>query len=292
MSPRSQAGPNAFSARLLPALAIAVSLGCADATAGLDTNIQSPWVDATNSKVRLISGSVEDDGASALFAGVQIRLDEGWKTYWRNPGDSGVPPSFDWSGSKNLKEAQVLYPAPRRFADASGVAIGYSGEVVFPVRVTPKRPGEPVELKLTVDYGLCKNLCIPNEALLTLELPPHLSTSGDNPVLNRFLKLVPKPTEPGQLPTIRRIDAKLTGDRPRLLIDTEFPANIGGNDLFIESADAFVPVPRRFGPSDGGKRRYAVVFASPAEAERIKGKTLTLTLVYNGGARETSWTAE
>jgi DsbC/DsbD-like thiol-disulfide interchange protein len=267
-------------------------LACAEATAGLDTGIQSPWVDATNSKVRLISGSAEEDGAPALYAGVQIRLDEGWKTYWRNPGDSGVPPSFDWSGSKNLKEAQVLYPAPHRFADASGVAIGYSGEVVFPVRVTPKRAGEPVELKLTVDYGLCKNLCIPNEALLTLELPPHLSTSGDNPVLNRFLKLVPKPTEPGQLPTIVQIDAKLSGDTPRLIIDTEFPANIGGNDLFIESADVFVPVPRRVGPSNGGKRRYAVVFGSPAEAERIKGKTLTLTLVYNGGARESSWTAQ
>ena len=125
------------------------------------------------SKARLVSGTVGGAENGELLAGVQIRLEPGWKTYWRTPGDSGVPPSFDWSGSKNLKEAQVLYPAPHRFADAGGTAIGYEDEVVFPVKITPERPGEPVELKLNVAYGLCKTLCIPNQASLSLELPPQ-----------------------------------------------------------------------------------------------------------------------
>ena len=68
------------------------------------------------------------------------------------PGDSGVPPSFDWTGSKNLKQAEVLYPAPHRFADANGTAIGYDDEVVFPVKLTPEREGEPIELKLAFAY--------------------------------------------------------------------------------------------------------------------------------------------
>ena len=58
----------------------------------------------------------------------------------------------------------MLYPAPHRFADASGTAIGYEDEVVFPVKITPERQGEPVELKLDLDYGLCKTLCIPSQA--------------------------------------------------------------------------------------------------------------------------------
>ena len=74
-----------------------------------------------------------------------------------------MPPSFDWSGSKNLKQAEVLYPAPHSFADASGTAIGYEDEVVFPVKLTPEREGEPIELKLALSYGLCKNLCVPND---------------------------------------------------------------------------------------------------------------------------------
>ncbi len=97
----------------------------------------------------------------------------GWKTYWKNPGDSGVPPSFDWAGSKNLKHAEVLYPAPHRFADANGTAIGYDDQVVFPVKLTPERVGEPIELKLAFAYGLCKDLCIPNDVSLGLTLEPE-----------------------------------------------------------------------------------------------------------------------
>ena len=84
----------------------------------------APWVAATDSKLRLFGGTVKTKDGEQLVAGIQLRMDDGWKTYWRNPGDSGVPPQFDWSGSKNLKEAKVLYPAPYRFADANSTALG------------------------------------------------------------------------------------------------------------------------------------------------------------------------
>src|SRR5215470_19177528 len=133
---------------------------------------QSPWVSSTDSKVRLVSGAVELDGKPCLLGGVQLRMNGGWKTYWRNPGDSGVPPSFDFKGSKNLKQALLLYPAPHRIADANGTAIGYDDEVIFPVKITPERDGEPVDLKLAFEYGLCKDLCIPNEVSLALAVSP------------------------------------------------------------------------------------------------------------------------
>ena len=77
-----------------------------------------------------------------------------------------MSPSFDWTGSKNLKQAELLYPAPHSFADANGTAIGYDDEVVFPVRLTPEREGEAIELKLALSYGLCKDLCVPNDVSL------------------------------------------------------------------------------------------------------------------------------
>ena len=143
-------------------------------------------------KVRLVSGAVTQDGSAAPYAAIQLRMDPGWKTYWRNPGDSGVPPSFDWSGSKNLKSAEVLYPAPHRFADANGTAIGYKDEVVFPVKITPEHAGEPVDLALTFEYGLCKDLCIPNSASLNVVLPPDLG-KGDAVLIDTALSRVPKP---------------------------------------------------------------------------------------------------
>lgn len=222
------------------------------------------------------------------LAGVQISMDPGWKTYWRHPGDSGVPPSFDWSGSKNLKEAVVLYPAPHRFSDANGTAIGYGADVVFPVKVTPERPGDPVELKLAVQYGLCKNLCIPNEAELKLELPAKPADTADASLLASFLGQVPRPAEEGALPAVKNVEARLDGDKPQLFIDVQFPAFAKGADLFIDGGEAFVPVPTPVGKPESGTQRFAIDFATAAEADRIKGKPLSLTLVTQGGSRETS----
>jgi DsbC/DsbD-like thiol-disulfide interchange protein len=254
---------------------------------------ESPWVGESYSKVRLVSGSVAGMSDNQLIAGIQIRLEPGWKTYWRMPGDSGVPPSFDWSGSKNLRSAEVLYPAPHRFTDASGTAIGYEDEVVFPVMVTPERRDEPVELKLNVDFGICKTLCIPNQANLSIELPPRAAGKVDDPLLTRFVDLVPKPAETGKLPALGGIEAKLDSAKPELIVDANFTDGATGTDLFIEGPEGeFVPVPKPLGPAQNGKQRFVVSFASPAEAEAIRGKPMTLTFVSDEGAREASVTVE
>jgi DsbC/DsbD-like thiol-disulfide interchange protein len=275
---------------LAGSLAMSLSL---TATCLAESPGESPWVKDNFSKARLVSGTVAGADKRQVRAGVQIRLEPGWKTYWRTPGDSGVPPSFDWSGSKNLKEAKVLYPAPHRFADASGTAIGYEDEVVFPVKITPEREGEPVQLKLSIDYGLCKTLCIPNQASLSLELPPHAVGKGDDPLLSRFVDLVPKPAEADKLPALGGVETNLDDAKPQLIIHANFADGATGTDLFVEAPDgAFVPVPKPLGQVEAGKQRFVVSFSSAAEAAAIKGKPLTLTLVSDGGAREASWTLD
>ena len=254
---------------------------------------QSPWVSSTDSKVRLVSGAVEVDGKPHLLAGVQLRMDSGWKTYWRNPGDSGVPPSFDFAGSKNLKHAEVLYPAPHRFAEADGTAIGYDDEVVFPVRITPEREGEPVELRLALSYGLCKTLCVPNDVSLGLELPADAaSRPGDAPLLEASLARVPKAAAPDALPRIESVIANLDGAKTELLVDVQFAPNATGTDLFIDAGETSVPVPKPLGPPDSGKQRFTVAFASAKEAAAIKGKPLKMVLVSDEGSSQTTWTAQ
>lgn len=268
---------------LLALLACSGSAAATDATA---------WSEGEYSQVRLVGAGPQSD-TPALLAGVEIRMDEGWKTYWRNPGDSGVPPSFDWSGSTNLKKAEVLYPAPHRFSEAGGTAIGYSGDVIFPVKITPEREGEPVQLKLAMEYGICKTLCVPNQAELTLTLPANASTAqASDSHLTHFMDRVPRPADPGALPALRAVDAKLDGQRPEILLDIEFPAFAKGADVFIDGGDAFVPVPTPVGKASGGAQRYEVVFASQAEADRIKGKPLRVTLVTDNGSREANITVE
>jgi DsbC/DsbD-like thiol-disulfide interchange protein len=228
------------------------------------------------------------------MAGIQLRMDDGWKTYWRNPGDSGVPPQFDWSGSTNLKEAKLLYPAPHRFIDANSTAVGYSGEVVFPVKLTPERPGEPIELKLAFDFGLCKSLCIPNQAKLSLKLAPAATLNeADVKLLNASLDRVPQPVAQGSLPAIGKIESKLDAAKPSIVIEALFPPGAAGTDLFLDIEDGtYVPVPVVLGPLSDGKQSFAVNFMTKDEAKDIKGKTLSLTLVSDRGSRETEWKAE
>jgi len=278
-------------ASLPAALAIGVFLGIASGGAFAAPVGESPWAGQTDSKVRLVSGMITQGGSTAPYTAIQLRMDPGWKTYWRNPGDSGVPPTFDWSGSKNLKSAEVLYPAPHRFADANGTAIGYKGEVVFPVKITPEHAGEPVNLALTFQYGLCKDLCIPNSASLNVVLPPDLG-KADEALIQTALDHVPKPEHADALPRIASVTANLDGKKPGLEIEALFPEGASGTDLFIDNPEIAVPVPKALGPLKGGKQRFSVTFYSPSEAAAIKGKPLRIVLVSDEGSAETTWTAK
>ena len=114
-----------FRARILPEFALVFGLCLSPAIAAAAD--ASAWDNDLRSGVRLIRGTAGEPGASALRAGIEIKLQSGWKTYWRYPGDSGVPPAFDFSASENLGSATVLWPAPVRFKDGSGHSIGYKG---------------------------------------------------------------------------------------------------------------------------------------------------------------------
>lgn len=279
-------------ARLLVLSALGAFLGSVLGTPGLAASKgQSPWADQVNSKVRIVSGTLDRNGAPHIYAGVQLRMDPGWKTYWRNPGDSGVPPIFDWSGSKNVRSVEVFYPMPHRFSDADGTAIGYDDEVVFPVKITPERADEPVILALNLEYGLCKDLCIPNAVELRAQIPADLG-KGDAWLIDQAYARVPKPAGPDTLPRLEKVTATLDGPVPGFEIEAMFPDGATGTDLFVTSADVLIPVPKALGPLQDGKQRFAIAFATPEEAAAVKGKALTFTLVSNEGASDTTRTEE
>ena len=132
------------------------------------TEEASSWSKAVQSSIRLISGGVAQSGA--LRAGVEIRLSPGYKTYWRSPGDSGIPPRFDWSGSENLAGIQVKWPAPTRFSDGTGFSVGYIKDVIFPLSITAIDAAKPVILRLSLDYAVCDKLCIPAQGTAEITL--------------------------------------------------------------------------------------------------------------------------
>jgi DsbC/DsbD-like thiol-disulfide interchange protein len=152
-------------------------------------------------RVRLVSGGA--DGAT-LLAGVAIDLSPGWKTYWRVPGDSGVAPRFDFSASRNLAAASVLFPAPERLSDGFGAILGYSRSVVLPVRVRPADPGRPVELALALDYGVCEQVCIPLRAAARERLGD--GAPADRSRIAAAIARVPRPVAAGTAVSDLRLD--------------------------------------------------------------------------------------
>jgi DsbC/DsbD-like thiol-disulfide interchange protein len=125
---------------------------------------------------RLISGRAESDGSRT--AGLIIDVAPHWKTYWRNPGAAGVPPRFDWTGSRNLKSAEVLWPRPAYFESFGLTTVGYSGRVVFPVHLVPEVPGQPIALALDLSLGVCRDICVLEQVNLGLRIEAAAPDEG------------------------------------------------------------------------------------------------------------------
>ncbi|MCA0962726.1 protein-disulfide reductase DsbD domain-containing protein [Salipiger bermudensis] len=103
-------------------------------------------------------------------AALHLSLAPGWKTYWRAPGDAGIPPSFDWAGSENAGGIDVLWPTPHVFWQSGMRSVGYKDELVLPLRITPRGDG-PIALRTEMQLGLCKDICLPHTLRINATLP-------------------------------------------------------------------------------------------------------------------------
>lgn len=149
---------------VLVALLFSLSLPALSATSDV---VSSPAVE-----VRLVTAENRiAPGASSVSAGLDMSLSEGWKTYWRSPGEVGLPPELDFTGSINVAEVEILWPAPERFTAFGIQNFGYSGEVVLPVRIHLERPGEAISLRVEANILVCSDVCVPSSSTFALDLP-------------------------------------------------------------------------------------------------------------------------
>lgn len=110
--------------------------------------------------------------AGTHMSALKLRLAPDWITYWRHPGEAGVVPRLDWSGSRNVAQARILWPEPQLHMKAGFASVGYADQVTLPIEITPIDTGLPVELDATLSLGVCNDICIP------IDLPLNLSLNG------------------------------------------------------------------------------------------------------------------
>jgi len=247
----------------------------------------SPWDNDQRSGLRLIAGSA-GNGMPTLRAGIEMRIDPDWKTYWRYAGDSGLPPTFDFSGSDNVKSVTVLWPAPKRFPDgAGGNSIGYTNAVIFPLHVVPHDAGTPVTLRVKADYGVCQNICIPAAGKAQLRLAGGQSAA--DAALADAEARVPKKIALGALDPlgVRSVRRETAGARQRVIVEVSAPDG-GDVSLFAEGPTPqwSLPLPEPVESGSSGSRRFAFDVDGVPPGASIAGAAITLTLVAGGEAVE------
>src|SRR5215470_8029508 len=152
-------------------LGLALALAGLTGAAAQAAEPASAWERNDQGAARLVAAVTAVGDLERLPVGLELDLKPGWKTYWRSPGDSGIPVTVDWSASRNVASTTMAWPAPHRYTLLGLETFGYGDQVVFPVTVTPAKRGEPVQLRAAVDYLVCEKICVPRHADLALDLP-------------------------------------------------------------------------------------------------------------------------
>ncbi|NKB51013.1 MAG: hypothetical protein GKR97_02110 [Rhizobiaceae bacterium] len=241
---------------------------------------QSDWFVTEGAKIRLISLPSAD--GKTIDAGLQIDLDKGWKTYWRSPGASGLPPQLDFSQSSNIASTKLDYPTPMTFGSNENLTVGYNIPVTFPISIEPLFGDRPVNIKVAGIIGICAEVCIPVQFTLSLVEEGNGQSTRDvaAALFQARANLVGQ-----QRPDFQVIAA--TVSNRVLQIDATVPAGTQHSTALVEGPSTWYLTPAKATTINGSNARYEVSLkdipsdAAPEETE------LTVTLVSDGIGVET-----
>lgn len=228
---------------------------------------------ADNARVAFLAAGPLADGA--YHAAIVIDLAPGVTTYWRNPGDAGSPPAFDFSGSANLAGADVAMPAPKRIEEAGLDVFGYHDRVAFPVTIRPADAAKPVRAQLKMDYAACEKICAPMHAEATLELRPGAAPGPQAGVVAAAEAAIPRKAAAESAVTL----VPLAGaEKPAWTVT---PKAAGAIDLFAEAPAGYFAETK---PEANGSFRLSIVEAP--EGRPTPDAPVRLTMTTGTGALE------
>ena len=235
---------------------------------------------------RLLTAVTGTGTLPTLPVGLNLTMQEGWYTYWRMPGDSGLAPAMDWSSSKNVKTVEVHWPAPRRYAASDLQSFGYEGDVIFPLTVTPVTPGEDVTLALKLNVVVCHEICIPQTMDLTLSVPKGPAVSGpDKGALDKAIKSLPSIEDRSNL----KLQAAVLGKGAVVVTAWAKGGFDKDADVIVETPLSILTAPPER-VSDSETSETAIFKVKAAEGldltQHLFGKDVTVTLINKGQAVE------
>lgn len=172
------------------------------------------------------------------MAAIRLQLAPGWKTYWRAPGESGIPPRFDWDASRNLAAVAAHWPVPDVYFLNGLRNIGYDTVVVVPLQMTPKDASETITISGVMDIGVCEEVCVPVSLNIRAELPPNAATASRD-IITASLADRPMTAEEAGVQSVF-CRAEPISDGLRVFIDVDMPALSDAEQAVVEFADRTV----------------------------------------------------
>ncbi|MCB1531103.1 MAG: hypothetical protein H6853_02600 [Rhodospirillales bacterium] len=221
-----------------------------------------------------------------LDAVLKGTLEKGWHIYWRSPGDTGLAPEMDWSGSGNVKNVEVGWLPPKRFEAFGMYSYGYEDEVFLPLTITPERQGAAVDLSLEMKILACNKICIPQTLSVSLVIPkgPALGSDHQKTVREVFAAL-PSKKDTKTL----RLDTAVLG-KDSLILTAWAQQGFEGADIIVEAPGISLSSPPEIIPDETESQRALFKINAPEGienlTEKLFGKKVIVTLVNRGQAVE------
>ena len=154
--------------------------------------LSSDWDIGESAKVRVIS-PYSQNNAKELIIGLEYEMEQGWKTYWKSPGDGGFAQNIKWENSNNINKLEVLWPNPEEFQILGLTSLGYQDNVIFPLKIEINDVSKDTFVNLQVNFLICKEVCIPGDARVFLEIPSGNKEFTDNYfIMERALSFLPE----------------------------------------------------------------------------------------------------
>lgn len=213
----------------------------------------------------VLPGWVQADGSR--MAALRLTLEPGWKTYWRAPGDAGIPPRFDWSTSQNLDGVSVIWPTPKVFDQNGMRSVGYDDVLVIPLRIEPVAKGQAIHLKADMELGVCSDICIPYE--LELDAQIDNDTQAPTPVIAAALAQQPySATEAG----VKTAECSITPTSDGLQIEARLKMPSAGEPEYV----VIEPGPGDIWVSEAKIKRVGANLVATSEMVNVTGGPIAL----------------
>jgi thiol:disulfide interchange protein DsbD len=204
--------------------------------------IASVAAQAAHTQVRLLLSAETARPGDTVLAGVDLKMEPGWHTYWKNPGEAGMATKIEWQLPPGVTAGEIQWPLPEKLPPAEVTTYGYNDEVmlIVPLKLAKDLKPGPLDLKAKVSWLECKEACIPGSGSVeaTLTVGNEIKTSANAAIITSWQSKLPKP---GDSLSARAWWAKPAADDIRpLIINLHLPAGSSGNvDFYPYASDDF-----------------------------------------------------